>query len=177
MIFPMIIFAGSKKAGVVVTLSTPGIADIISGGKTSTVKPYTEVNAGDIIELKKAGKIEIILSNFEKVVLKKEGKVKIKEDLSLVSLDGGQNSAVSKKNDKFSEDIAKDMSKDSTFAAGASRGDSEITDKIKSEIADAEKIGDEFLKHTAKYYIYRKYNCKDAMSKEAKTLADMSKGK
>lgn len=170
------LYSDSKKAGVIVTVSTPGIADIISGGKTSQVKPYTEIKSGDIIQMKQSGKLEIILSNFEKVILKKEGRFIIKDNLSIVSSDSNNN-PLNKKNDKFSEDIARDMSMNSSFSAGASRGDSEITDKIKSEIAEADKIEDNFLKHTAMYHIYRKYNCKDAMAKEAKILSDMKKSK
>ncbi len=170
------LYSASKNACVIVTVSTHLIDEIISGGKTSQVKPYTEIKTGDIIQMKKSGKLEIILSNFEKVILKKEGKFIIKDDLSIVNSDSNNN-PLNKKNDKFSEDIARDMAMNSSFNGGASRGDSDITDKIKSEISEAEKIEDNFLKHTAMYYIYRKYNCEDAMTKEAKILSDMKKNK
>ncbi len=173
-------YAGPKKVGVVVTIKPEGMAVIHSNGKTTTVKNYTEIKAGDVIEIKKAGKVEIILSNFEKVILKNPRKIKINEDFTVVDADSNKKDD-GKKKDKFAEDIARDMSADNNSVSGASRGDSKggdnITAKVKAEIAEAEKIEDEFLRHTAKYHIYRKYDCKQAMAIEAKILADMKNGK
>lgn len=177
MLFSAGIYAAPKKVGVVVTVQPAGMAIVISKGKSVQVKPYMEIAAGDVIEIKQAGKVEIILSNFEKVILKNPRKIKINDDFTIVDVDKNQKSSDGKKKDKFSDDIARDMSADHSFTTGASRGADNVTDKVKAEIAEAEKIDDEFLRHTAMYHIYRKYNCKDEMAKEAKILADLKSGK
>lgn len=173
------IYPSQKKIGVVVDIQPEGMALIYSKDRTTKLKRYSEISAGDIIEIQKQGKIEIILTNYKTVTLKNPRKIKIQDDYTLVDVISGKQDTGSVKRDKFAEALAKDIKRSGLSAMGASRGEEEVpSEKVLNEIKEAEKIQDEVLKHTALYHIYRQNCYKNLMKKEAGYLKKLeSEGK
>ncbi len=169
-VFQSGLFSSQKKLGVVLDVNPKGIAVIHSAKGTADLKSYTEICAGDVIEIQKSGRVEIVLTNFEKIILKNPRKIKIQDNFTLVDVASGKQDTGGRKRDKFTEDLAKDMAGSGASHMGASRGSSILTKKILNEVKEAESIEDEFLRHTAIYNIYRKYDYPEYMKKEANIL-------
>lgn len=170
----------TKKVGVVMDVRPGGAAVLHTSAGKSNLKPYTEIFAGDIIEITRPGKVEIFLNNLKNHTIADRMKIKILDDYSIVDADTDNAVFYSSKRSRFSEDLARDTGRSISGGMGASRGgdagasrggSSELTERVKKEIKEAEKIEDEYLRHTAMYYIYWKHSYSKYMKKEGEHLA------
>jgi len=171
--------SAAKKVGVVMDVRPNGSAVLHTSAGKSNLKPYTEIFAGDIIEITKSGKVEIFLNNLKNHTIVDKVKIKILDNYTIVDASTGNQVSYSSKRNKFSENLARDTGRSRSTGMGASRGgagaskggSSDLTDRVKSEIKEAEKIEDEYLRHTAMYYIYWKHSYPEYMKKEGEHLA------